>query len=161
MESLIFENVNPASKVWFYLANKELSESEIAICEQAIANFTVQWTAHNQALKAGGGILLNRILTLFVDESQANASGCSIDSSVRFIKNLGATLEVDFFYRTGIFYNINNHWQLADLSQLKELIQSGQITPNTEVLDLNFTVLGDFLNSGKTALNKTWLKRYL
>ncbi len=161
MENLIFENVNPNAKIWFYVANRDLTESEIAISEQAIANFTVQWTAHNQALKAGGGIMLNRILTLYVDETQANASGCSIDSSVRFIKNLGASLEVDFFYRTGVFYKKLDKWNLIDLNQLKEQIQNGNINSETPVLDLNYTVLGEFQKSGEAALNQTWLKRYL
>jgi len=53
---------------------------------------TISWTAHNNQLKAKGEIRYNRFLILIVDESQAGASGCSIDKSVPFYETAGTTL---------------------------------------------------------------------
>jgi hypothetical protein len=37
-----------------------------------------------------------------VNEDIESASGCSIDSSVRFVKSLGAELNIDFFNRLNV-----------------------------------------------------------
>jgi hypothetical protein len=39
-----------------------------------------------------------------VDERKAGVSGCSTDSSVRFIKSLGEKYKVDFFNRTNLAF---------------------------------------------------------
>ena len=44
----------------------------------------------------------NRFLILAVDESQASASGCSIDSSVKFVKAMESELGTDFFNRMNL-----------------------------------------------------------
>ena len=48
---------------------------------------------------ASGSVLMNQLVVLAVDQDVMNASGCSIDSSVRLMKQLGTELKVDFFDR--------------------------------------------------------------
>ena len=102
-----FDHFAPSSKVWVYQAERNLSSEEVAVADKAIEQFTEQWAAHSQELKAKGAILHQRFLVLMVDESQANASGCSIDSSVHFVQELGKHLSIDFFDRLNIAYNVN------------------------------------------------------
>ena len=91
--------LDEGSKVWIYHCSDVIPEEKIPEIKQHIFNFVSQWVSHSRELKAYGNIFHNRLLCLFVDESQAGASGCSIDSSVRFIKDLGAHYNVDFFDR--------------------------------------------------------------
>ena len=95
----MFDHLSPHSKVWIYTANREFSSEDEAIIADAMKRFLPQWAAHGNALFGDYSLEYQRFLILVVDESQAGASGCSIDTSVRFIKDLGTRLNIDFFNR--------------------------------------------------------------
>ena len=76
------------SRVWIYQSDRKLTADEVVQIQMNLDNFTRSWTAHNNQLKAKAEIRYNRFLVLIVDESQAGASGCSIDKSVNFMKQL-------------------------------------------------------------------------
>lgn len=91
--------LSPQSKLWIYVAERALTPPEQEQANEALRQFTTTWTAHNQALKARAELFANQVIILCVDESQAGASGCSIDKSVHFLEDLGNKLGVDFFDR--------------------------------------------------------------
>ena len=91
--------MNPESKLWLYQSNRPLTQTEVAWTQEQIDAFVVEWAAHGTRLKAAGSVLNPYFIALAVDRTQADASGCSIDSSVRFLKQLGQELNVDFFNR--------------------------------------------------------------
>ena len=83
----------------------------------------VHWKSHGAKLNATGILLHNKIIALSVDDSSLGASGCSIDSSVKFIKELGAELKVDFFNRMYVLIFNGEETQrvhISDLSNYKE-----------------------------------------
>ncbi|RMF01923.1 MAG: hypothetical protein D6772_04130, partial [Bacteroidetes bacterium] len=91
-------NTLPAqARVWVYQADRPFAEEVVPEVEQHMRKFTQQWVSHNRALRAEAAVLENRFVVLAVDESQAGASGCSIDSSVAFLKKLGEVYERDLF----------------------------------------------------------------
>ena len=97
-----FENFSLDSRLWLYQTNRPLSAMEISWAQEKLDAFTAEWTAHGAQLKAGSRVLNPYFVAIAVDLTQANASGCSIDASVRFLKSLGEELDVDFFNRTKI-----------------------------------------------------------
>jgi hypothetical protein len=54
-------------------------------------------------MTADSVVLLNRFVIIAADEDRLAASGCSIDSSVRFIKQLGQEFNLDFFNRLMVY----------------------------------------------------------
>ena len=94
-----FKQMNPDSKLWIYQANRELTPTEIDWIQEQLNAYTEDWAAHGNQLHAAGFVLESHFVALAVDSSQAVASGCSVDNSVRFIKDLGKELNVDFFNR--------------------------------------------------------------
>ena len=94
------ENFSPQSKVWVYQSSRPFSDSEIIALNNKLKQFSVQWTAHNQQLLASGNVMYDRFIVLMVDESQTMASGCSIDTSVHFIKQLEQDYKIELFNRT-------------------------------------------------------------
>jgi len=80
-----FETFPATSRVWIYQSKTAFSETDVTEIRGHIAAFTQQWASHNRALQATGDVLHGRFIVLMVDESQAGASGCSIDSSVHFV----------------------------------------------------------------------------
>jgi hypothetical protein len=78
------------------------------------------WKAHGKSLNCNGTILFSQYLILSVDEDIESASGCSIDSSVRFVKLLGSELNADFFNRMNVLTFPNeNEWKLSNYFDAK------------------------------------------
>ncbi|MDG1333497.1 MAG: hypothetical protein P8P74_14270 [Crocinitomicaceae bacterium] len=92
-------NLSPSSKVWVYKSNRELTSSEQEFIRKELDIFIPQWASHGNQLFGGAEVVENWFVVLAVDETQSAASGCSIDTSVQFMKALGKELNVDFFDR--------------------------------------------------------------
>ena len=76
------------ARVWVYQSNTILSDAEVNTIKNEGAHFISDWAAHGSNLKASFDVLFNRFIVIAVDEQQATASGCSIDKSVKFVKEL-------------------------------------------------------------------------
>lgn len=108
----LFPEMPDESRVWTYLCNRRLNDEEANLVEEQIKNFTRSWKAHQKQLSANGKLLYNRYIVLAVDESIERISGCSIDSSVHFVKTIENNLEVDFFNRLNVLVLKNEAPQL-------------------------------------------------
>lgn len=95
----LFPDFTDQSRLWMYLSDRLFSNDEVLILSEEINKFMGTWSAHNKKLKSSGIILFNQMLLVVVDEDFEHASGCSIDSSVRFVKEMGVKYKVDFFNR--------------------------------------------------------------
>jgi hypothetical protein len=103
-----FETLNPESRVWLYQANRALSPTEISWLQDELNQFTEQWAAHGNQLQAAGKVLNPFFIALAVDLTHENASGCSIDASVLFVKAVGTELQVDFFNRLKMWVELED-----------------------------------------------------
>ena len=113
------ENFSTESKVWVYQADRFLTETEKVWLQEQIDAFTENWASHGSQLKAGGTIYNDFTIILAVDTSVANSSGCSIDKSVHFIKEVGKALHVDFFNRLKVWINNDNEFSRVSFKDLK------------------------------------------
>lgn len=104
----IFPELPSQSRVWLYLADRPMDDTELNFAYEKLELFLSGWAAHNKKLSCDGTILFSQYLILSVDESVENASGCSVDSSVRFVKTLGQELNIDFFNRMNVLVIENN-----------------------------------------------------
>lgn len=109
----LFSEFPDYSRVWLYLSDRKLEQNEVAFVTEQVNAFTAQWAAHNKQLMAAGVLLFDQYIVLTVNEEVESASGCSIDSSVRFIKSLGQQLHVDFFNRLKVLVVENGATQLV------------------------------------------------
>jgi hypothetical protein len=114
-----FENFSPDSRLWLYQTNRPLAPTEITWAQEQLDVFTAEWTAHGAQLKADAAILNPYFVAIAVDLTQANASGCSIDASVRFLKSMGQELQVDFFNRLkSLVESENGEQRLVPFSEI-------------------------------------------
>jgi hypothetical protein len=123
------------SRVWIYQSDRKLTPAETLQIQVQLDNFTTGWTAHNNQLKAKAEIRYNRFLVLFVDESQAGASGCSIDKSVNFMKQLEQQFGINLFDRFNLAYRQGEEVISVPRQQFEELLKQGTI--NTETIVFN------------------------
>ena len=149
------------SKVWVYQANRVLNLSEALEAEELINNFCEEWRSHGAEVQAYGNIFFGQFLILMADETRAGVSGCSTDSSVRFVKELEKKFHVDFFDRTNLAFIIKDKIQLLPLSQLSYAYENNFITADT--LYFNNTVLNkeQLENNWIIPIKDSWLSKRL
>src|SRR5215217_3234812 len=99
---------SPQSRVWVYQSNRAFTNDEVKAIEQTLTDFTVHWKAHGHQLDAKAEVLYNFFIVFVVDEASAGVTGCSIDSSVRIIKELEQQYQVDLFNRFNLAYKLND-----------------------------------------------------
>jgi hypothetical protein len=141
-----------SSRVWVYQTDRKLSVEEQAKIQVEMKAFTQQWAAHGKGLKASSGVLFESLLVLIVDQSQEAASGCSIDSSVHFIKALGVKYGFDCFNRNAIAYVKEGNLAFTNLQDLDK-------AKGAQVFNLATSTFGDIkenfvLNFEESALSK-------
>ena len=137
---MLFPELSESSKVWVYTANRVLSDEEVSLLQSETDTFVRGWAAHGTGLKAKGTVIENRFLVLVADETEVHASGCSIDSSVKFVKSAGAQLNVDFFNRMQLVIRNNGELKYVHVSELKN-------HPDWEVYNPMITTLGELRSS--------------
>lgn len=108
------------SRVWIYLCNRPLNEAEVNAVQGEINKFTSGWKAHQKPLAAKGTILFDQYVVLAVNESFEAISGCSIDSSVHFMKRIGSHLNVDFFNRLNVLIEENDAQEMIGYHDLED-----------------------------------------
>jgi len=147
------------SRVWIYQSDKKLSDNQVKQVQAELDDFTVKWTAHNNQLKAKAEIRYNRFLILIVDESQAGASGCSIDKSVNFIKQLEAVHHINLLDRFNLAYRDGNEVLSAPRNVFEGLIKNGNI--NTETIVFNNLVqnLKELQTKWEVPFKESWHKQ--
>ncbi|MDB5143455.1 MAG: transporter ATPase, partial [Mucilaginibacter sp.] len=123
------------SRVWIYQSDRELYDEQVKQLHEILNNFTAEWTAHNHRLKAKAEVRYNRFLILIVDESQAGASGCSIDKSVNFMKKLEQQFDINLFDRFNFAYREGEKVLSTPRHEFEELLKQKKINIDTIVFN--------------------------
>ncbi|MBI3519666.1 MAG: hypothetical protein HY062_09960 [Bacteroidetes bacterium] len=148
-------------RIWIYTLSKELTTEQLVDFKTRCQNFVSTWTAHDVSLDASFELYQNRLLIFKVNEEKYNASGCSIDKQLRFVKELEQAFAVELLNRLLVAYENNTHVEVVKSSQIKELLSSNSITENTLVFDNTITQSTELNTKWKQPLRSTWLAKYL
>lgn len=149
------------ARVWIYQSDTKLTDEQVVKATQDLTTFLEAWTAHGAALKAGFEIKYNRFITIALDQSQAAASGCSIDSQVRFIQALQAELGVDLLDKMNVTYYQNDRIHYKPLTDFKKMIKDGAVGKNTVVFNNLVTNLGEYKEHWEVPAKDSWHSRFL
>ena len=147
------------TRVWIYQANRPLGDAEVNELRPALEQFADQWVSHNQQLRAFGGVFHKQFIVLMVDESQAGASGCSIDKSVYFIKQIENAFQINLFDRMTFTYKDGDLIKSAHRDDFASLYNSGKINDDTLVFDNLVKTKKDFDQVWLKPLGQSWHKR--
>lgn len=144
------------SRVWIYQSDRQLSDTETAQVQQHIDAFTKMWTAHNNQLKAKGDVRYNRFLVLIVDETQAGASGCSIDKSVHFMKQIEQAFGINLFDRFNLAYREGNEVLSLPRDAFEDKLRTGEINTQTTVFNNLVPTLKDLQTKWEVPFKDSW-----
>ena len=149
------------ARVWVYQSKRILSDAEVNIIKKSGTDFIVGWAAHGANLKASFDVVYNRFIVIAVDEKQAAASGCSIDKSVRFVKELDQQFDLNLFDRLQVAYRIENEIKSCHLSEFEKLAAQNIVDGSTIVFNNMVSNKTDFDKQWEIPLKKSWQSRVL
>jgi hypothetical protein len=156
-----FDSLPNDSRIWIYQANRPLTAAEKQQAEATLKDFCESWTAHQQVLKTSFTIEHDQFIILAADEDYHQPSGCSIDSSVRVLKDLQARLGLDIFDRTRVAFFVDGRVATHPLARLKAVFEAGELGTGSLTFDNLVPSKGEMAHRWKTPVEKTWLVKYL
>lgn len=156
-----FAELSPLSRVWVYQADRNLTEQEVSEIQLLAAAFVSNWTAHGSMLNASADVFFNRFVVLAADENQVLASGCSIDKSVGFIKDVESHFQLNLLDRMNIAYLEGDKLATFRYQDLDSMLESGAIQPDTIVFNNLVKSLGDLKTQWRIRLEDSWMGRSL
>ena len=156
-----YRNLPDHTRVWVYQSNRELTDSEVIDIRNRSAIFAEQWAAHGSKLRAAIEVFYNRFLVIFVDEDHAEASGCSIDSSVQFVRDLEVNHNISLMDRMLLAYKQGDDIKVEKMADFETSMENGTITEETIVFNNLVATKGDFESSWEVKLKDSWHARML
>ena len=148
-------------RIWIYTLSNILTNEQLVDFKNRCQTFVSGWTAHDVSLDASFELYQNRLLIFKVNEDKYNASGCSIDKQLRFVKELEQAFSIELLNRLLVAYENNNQVEVVKASQIKELLAANAISEKTLVFDNTITESNQLASKWKQPLQATWLSKYL
>lgn len=156
-----FNTLPQNSRIWIYQADREFTRIEVDLLQENAIAFIEEWTRHGAALKGSFVLKYNRFLVLAVDESFANASGCSIDASVRFVKQMETLFSMDLMNKLNVTYKEGQTIHLVNLSTFQEYAKVQKITSETIVFNNMVQTKGDLESLWEVPAQQSWHRRFV
>ncbi|WP_233861424.1 ABC transporter ATPase [Tenacibaculum piscium] len=156
-----YSNLPEDSRIWVYQADRAFSIEEVEyICAKAIL-FIDSWTRHGEDLKGSFTLKYNQFFVLGVDESFNAVSGCAIDASVRFIKELEDELRIDLMNKMNVSFKKQDSIKVVKLPTFQELAKAAKVTAETVVFNNMVATKKDFETNWEVTADKSWHQRFL
>lgn len=156
-----FNLLPPNAKVWIYQSDSNLSSKDVELIEKEVKLFLNNWSSHNKEIESSYEIRYNRFLIIGLNENINSASGCSIDKSVNFIKNLQSILKVNFLNRLDVAYKIGNEINSISLLEFQNMIRENKLSKDSIVYNNMIDTKKLYLNSWETTIENSWHKKFL
>jgi hypothetical protein len=131
----LFENMDQDSRLWIFMAEEPFTDELIHLIRTELKTHMESWHAHGKSLTTDYSIEYNQFILLAVDEKKVVASGCSIDSSFRFIMSLETKFKISLLNRNLLAYLKDETVHLIKRSDFKEAIKNKIISEETFVFD--------------------------
>lgn len=149
-----FETLPAHARLWLYHVPRPLTEVEKQTITEKLQHFCKNWEAHNVPLQTSFTFLHEQFIALAVDENIERPSGCSIDGSVRVIREIGGFLNADLFKRQYAMYWEGEILLASSLADFKKKA----FTDSLEVFDQTVATIGELQKRKKINIKETWLK---
>ncbi len=149
------------ARVWIYQANRELTEKEMQEISKKAEEFIETWTRHGENLKASYEIKYQQFLVLAVDESFNDVSGCSIDSSVRFIKAIEQGFGIDLMNKLNVAFKIGENINTVSLAVFQQFVKEEKIDGDTIVFNNMIQKKADYDTKWEVSASQSWHQQFI
>lgn len=156
-----FESLDDTSRVWVYQSDREFSESEVAKISDKSEEFIEDWLGHGDQIKASFLIKYNQFIVIAADQHYNEVSGCSIDASVNFIKELENEFQLDLTNKLNISFKHDENINIVSMADFQKYAKQQKITSKTVVFNNMVTTKEDLIKNWEITADNSWHKRFL
>lgn len=154
---LLPENFSPESRVWIYQSSRMFTMAEALEIESLLNKFSSEWRSHGDEVNSYCNLFFGQFLVFIADESSVKVGGCSTDSSVRMVKQLGEKFGVDFFNRTNLAFLVKGKIQLLPMNQLNYAMDNYFIDADTLYFNNLVQTKAQLENNWIIPIKNSWL----
>jgi len=138
-----------------------LEKRELEIIISKLSAFCGQWNTHGALMPTSFEIKFEQVILLAVDESQLGASGCSIDSSVKLLREIENEFEIDLLNQGKVsFFKNENDLQVNPILGIKSKVHEGILRAETLVLNPTVNTKHDLEKNWKIQAKESWLGKF-
>lgn len=156
-----FTNLPAASRIWIFQASRALTAGELAGVESKLRGFCEEWAVHGLPLETSFTVKFDQFIVLAADEGRQSASGCSIDSSVRVLKDIEQFLGIQLFERNQVAFKTEKGILFVPFQELKQKFQAGILKEDTLTFNNLVDTKAAFEKNWLVPAGETWVKRYI
>ncbi|UPL49144.1 hypothetical protein [Hymenobacter sublimis] len=155
-----FDELPASARLWIYQANRPFTDAELTALQPALRQFAADWTSHGRTLAASADILHRQFLVIGLDEAVADASGCSIDASVHFVRGIEEQLGLQLLDKSKLAFLESEQLLLLDRRELRSAVAAGTIQAATLYFYNTISTVGQLRAAWPAPAASTWLARY-
>lgn len=155
-----FKELPAESRVWIYQANRPFTDDELALLQPQLDAFLNQWTAHGSDLRAGYDLPYNRFIVLGLDQSQAPATGCSIDASVHFIQSIEKEFQIDLMDKMNVTFKNGPYVAHKELKDFRKMAKDRSVSKKTIVFNNLVATVGEYRDHWEVPASESWHARF-
>jgi len=155
-----FEEMPETARIWIYQADRKFNPEEIEFIKEKLTAFCDQWNTHGASMPTSFDLQYERMIVLAVDEAGLGASGCSIDSSVRVLRDIEQQLNVNLLDQGKVSFINENKVITSKLQELKNHVDSGNLREETPVFNPLVNKKQDLSDKWLVPAKDSWLKKY-
>ena len=149
------------ARIWTYTSNRKLEKKELDILSSRLSVFCEQWNTHGALMPTSFEIRFDQVIILAVDESQLGASGCSIDSSVRLLRDIETKFGIDLLNQGKVsFLYGENNLEVNNLLGIKSKVKEGILKAETIVLNPVVQSKSDLEKNWIIKAKESWLNKF-
>ncbi|HET8735904.1 MAG TPA: ABC transporter ATPase [Pricia sp.] len=156
-----FKTLPETSRIWIYQADRSFTSEELEEIHREMDAFLKEWTAHGSQLQAGYEIPYKRFIVIGLDQSQASASGCSIDASVRFIQHLEKKYQVILLDKMNVSYKQGEYIAYKSLADFKKMAKQRAVSKNTVVFNNLVNNKAEYEEHWEVPASESWHARFM
>jgi hypothetical protein len=156
-----FKDFPPNARVWIYQADRPFPSGVAEELQPLFDAFAKQWTSHKDQLKAEIRLLHNSFIVIMLDEDYRQPSGCGIDASVSFVKDIGKKYGIDLFNRMRVSFIIDGKINNCPVNEFVNRLHTKEFNSETVVINTLVQSKEELFTQFTIPARESWLKKYL
>lgn len=162
MSRVQFESLPGSARVWIFASSRPLTGRDAERLLSEVDHYLEQWQAHGHPLTCGRAWRDDRFLAIGVDQTNAYASGCSIDGLFRALQALQSSLRTTIVNAGQVHYRDGSgEIRTVSRDEFTALSATGAVTAATPVFDATIATAGDWRARFETVVGRAWHKALL
>jgi hypothetical protein len=157
-----FTRLPADARLWVFASEKTLDEAGESKLLAVVDDFLQGWAAHGEPLTSGRELKERRFLGVGVDQTAAQASGCSIDGLYRALRQIEPLLGASLLQSGRVYYRAaDGGIEGVTRDAFSGLAEHGSVTADTEVFDTAVVTVGEWRQQFERPAGSTWHRTML